>query len=201
MNDESTAPVGATAGPDLSHLIDPKLSGARARNAAETLAIVHVYDRYVFDTRRRWKRDWLSEELIRKTHADMFGAIWTWAGKYRTVPVNIGIDWHQIPQQVHLLCGDFKYWNAEGSTMSVLEIAARLQNRLTRIHPFYDGNGRHARLITDIFFRSRNHKIPQWPQIQRLEKGDGIRKRYIAAMKEADQENFTGLVDFIKEFL
>lgn len=202
MTDESTAPIGATAGPDLSHLADPRLSDTRTRNAAEALAISHVYDKYIFRAGRKFSsRDWLSEELVRRLHAEMFKKIWTWAGKYRTVPVNIGMDWHQIPQQVQILCGDFKYWNSQESTMPVIEIAARLQNRLTRIHPFFDGNGRHARLITDIFFHSRKHPLPKWPQIQRMEQGDAIRKRYIAAMKSADQNNFSALSSFIEEFL
>ena len=84
---------------------------------------------------------------------------------------------------------------------SLLEIAARLQNRLTRIHPFKNGNGRHARLITDLFFHSKNHVLPQWPQLQRLPQGDKIRKSYIAAMKKADEENYDNLIEFIKNYI
>ncbi|MGH7796278.1 MAG: Fic family protein [Candidatus Binatia bacterium] len=73
----------------------------------------------------------------------MFGEIWEWAGKYRTDRLNVGLEAHLIPEQIKLLCGDFNYWNSDESTMPSLEIAARLQNRLTRIHPFTNGNGRH----------------------------------------------------------
>jgi fido (protein-threonine AMPylation protein) len=85
--------------------------------------------------------------------------------------------------------------------MPELEVAARLQNHLTRIHPFKNGNGRHARFMTDIFFDSRGLKLPTWPQIQLLTAGDEIRNRYIAAMKAADQEDYSQLMRFIDECL
>ena len=85
--------------------------------------------------------------------------------------------------------------------MPALEIAARLQNRLTRIHPFANGNGRHARLITDIFFYSVRLPLPQWPQIQLLSEGDQIRSRYIEAMKAADKEDYRNLIAFMKDFV
>jgi fido (protein-threonine AMPylation protein) len=128
----------------------------------------------------------------------MFGAIWDWAGKYRSIPLNIGVEAHQIPEQIQALCGDFEYWDSTESSMSVLEIAARLQNRLTKVHPFENGNGRHARLITDIFFHSRRYALPQWPQIHLLVQGHNVRDSYLAAMKKADQGDFSDLIQFIK---
>ena len=129
----------------------------------------------------------------------MFGEIWEWGGKYRTVALNIGVDFHLIPEQIKLLCGDFNYWNSDKISMSPLEIAARLQNRLTRIHPFSNGNGRHARLITDIYFYSVKLPLPKWPQIQLLSEGNQIRTRYIEAMKAADKEDCRELVAFMKD--
>ena len=113
-------------------------------------------------------------------------------------PVNIGVDFHLIPEQIKLLCGDFSYWNSDKTSMPPLEISARLQNRLTRIHPFTNGNGRHARLITDIYFYSVRLPLPQWPQIQLLPEGDQIRSRYVEAMKTADQEDYRELIAFMK---
>jgi Fic family protein len=85
--------------------------------------------------------------------------------------------------------------------MPVLEIAARLQNRLTKIHPFKNGNGRHARLMTDIFLYSKSQPLPQWPQIHLMPQGHEVRQTYIAAMKKADQGDFSGLVTFIQSCL
>src|SRR5206468_2636076 len=83
------------------------------------------------------------------------------------------------------LCDDFSLWDSPTSAMPVLEVAARLQNRLTKIHPFRNGNGRHARLITDIFFHSRQHPLPQWQQIHLMSQGHEVRAQYITAMISA----------------
>lgn len=201
MNDE-TKTQDETAGEDTSDLLMRHLTTRESRNAIELEAIAQAYDKHVFRGRKKnTKNKWLTEEYIRQVHKDMFGKIWNWAGKYRHVNLNIGIIWSQIPEQVMTLCHDFLFWNSHQSSMSILEVAARLQNRLTRIHPFKNGNGRHARLITDVFLRSRDHPLPKWPQIQRIEQGNSIRKQYIDAMKQADMENFDPLITFFKECL
>ena len=201
MSDKTKTP-GATPGDDTSGLIQRQLTDRRARNAAELDAISRAYNKHIFRARRkRAGTEWLTDTFIRRVHFDMFGEIWEWAGKYRTDRLNIGVEYHLIPEQIKLLCGDFNYWNSDKSTMPAFEIAARLQNRLTRIHPFTNGNGRHARLITDIFFYSVRLPLPQWPQIQLLSEGDQIRSRYIEAMKAADKEDYRDLIAFMKDFV
>lgn len=198
MTDE-TEPAGATPGDDTSGLILTHLTTRSERNAAEADAISLAYNKYIFEAHRKKRgTQWLTDDFICKTHRDMFGSIWDWAGKYRTDTLNIGADWHLIPEQIRMLCDDFVYWDSPTSTMPVLEVAARLQSRLTKIHPFRNGNGRHARLITDIFFYSREHPLPEWPQTHLMSQGHQIRERYIATMKQADQGNFSDLIQFIE---
>ena len=191
---------GATAGEDISGLLEESLIDRRDRDAAELESISRAYDKHVFRARKK-KNKWLTDEFIRRVHQDMFGGIWDWAGKYRTGSTNIGIDWHQIPEQIAQIVGDFEFWNSPQSKMDAVEIAARLQNRLTRVHPFKNGNGRHARLITDIFFHSQGHKLPQWPQLQMLPRGDIIRNQYVLAMRKADMEDYRDLIKFIEQWL
>ena len=199
---DETKPVGATPGGDTSGLILVHLSTPAARNAAETEAISRAYDKHVFRARRKKRgTEWLTDDFIRKVHADMFGAIWEWGGQYRQTKLNIGVEPHLIREQIKLLTEDFLFWNDTKSTMPVVEIAARLQHRLANIHPFTNGNGRHARLITDIFLYSRQHPLPQWPQIQLMAQGDEIREQYITAMKKADKGEITELVQFIEKCL
>jgi Fic-DOC domain mobile mystery protein B len=201
MMDE-TEPAGATPGDDTSGLLLAHLATRAERNAAEAEAISVAYNKYIFEARRKKRgTQWLTVDFICKVHRDMFGSIWEWAGRYRTDTLNIGVDWHLIPEQIRLLCDDFLYWDSPTSTIPVLEVAARLQNRLTKIHPFKNGNGRHARLITDIFFYSREHPLPEWPQTHLMSEGHQIRERYIAAMKQADQGNFSDLTQFIEGYL
>jgi len=199
---DDTQPVGATPGGDTSGLLLQHLSTTAARNAVETEAISRAYDKHVFRARRKKQTtEWLTDDFIRKVHADMFGAIWEWAGKYRQTKLNIGIEPLLIREQIKLLTEDFLYWNDTKSTMSVIEVAARIQHRLTNIHPFTNGNGRHARLITDIVFHSRQLPIPQWPQIQLMAKGKEIREQYITAIKKADNGDIKDLIQFIEECL
>ncbi len=79
--------------------------------------------------------------------------------------------------------------------------ARRKRAGTDRIHPFINGNGRHARMITDIFFHSVKHPLPKWPQIQLMSEGDQVRSRYIEAMKAADKEDYCELMAFMKEFV
>lgn len=198
---DSTEPLGATPGQDISGLLLHHQSSRDEINAAETEAIDQASTKHVHRARKKSRdSEWLTDECIRKVHTDMFGRIWNWAGQYRTTRVNIGVDPHLIPEQIKLLCGDFLLWNSTASSMPVLEIAARLHHRLTKIHPFKDGNGRHARLLTDIFLHSRGHALPKWPQIHRLTQGDVIRKQYIAALKQGDDGDYTALQSLLEDW-
>lgn len=199
MNDE-TQPEGATPGDDTSGLILTHLTSRADRNAAELEFISRAYDTYIYRARKKKRgAEWLTDEFIRKVHLAMFGSIWKCAGKYRTAQVNIGVEWHLIPEQILALCANFRSWDS--GLMPAIEIAARLQNQLTKIHPFTNGNGRHARLMTDIFFHSRDHKLPRWPQIHLESQGDAVREQYITAMRAADQGEFTELISFMEEYL
>ena len=199
---DDTRPIGATPGGDASGLILRHLSTPAARNAAEAEAISRAYDKHVFRARRKKQgTEWLTDNYIRQVHADMFGTIWEWGGQYRQTRLNIGVEPHLIREQIKQFTGDFYSWNGANSTITVVEIAARLQHRLTYIHPFSNGNGRHARLMTDIFLYSRQFAIPQWPQIQRISQGNQVRERYIRAMKHADDGDFAELIQFIEECL
>ena len=199
---DDTQPIGATPSGDVSGLILGHLSTPAARNAAEAEAISRAYDKHVFRARRKKQEtEWLTDDYIRRVHADMFGTIWEWGGQYRQTRLNIGVEPHLIREQIKLLTGDFFSWNETNSTMPVVEIAARLQHRLTYIHPFINGNGRHARLLTDIFLYSRQHPIPQWPQIQLMAQGNQIRDQYIMAMKNADAGDLADLIEFIESCL
>lgn len=197
--DDETKPTGSTPGEDLSGLLRSNLIDKRERDAAELQSIAQAYDIHVFRARRKKSgSEWLTEPFVRQVHRDMFAGIWDWAGRYRTSSLNIGIDFHFIAEQVARLCGDFRFWDSPESKMTPVEIAARLQNRLTRIHPFTNGNGRHARLMTDVFFHSRGLALPKWPQLQLMPQGDVVRRHYISAMKKADDEDYSELMTFIE---
>ena len=199
---DSTQPQGMTAGDDTSGLLQPHLVTRELRNVVEAELIDRAYDKFVFRARRKSSAgEWLTDLFIRSVHDEMFGELWAWAGKYRTSDLNLGVSWHAVPEQIQQLCGNFVYWNSSEASMQPIEVAARLQHTLTKIHPFTNGNGRHARLLTDIFFHSKKISLPFWPQIQRLPQGDSIRSRYIAAMKSADNGDIEPLKLFIADHM
>jgi Fic-DOC domain mobile mystery protein B len=103
-----------------------------------------------------------SDEYVRKLHKKMFDQTWKWAGEYRRTEKNIGIAVHEIRERFVALCGDVHYW-VENNTYPPDEIAVRFHHRVTFIHPFPNGNGRHARLIADILLTKLGRSAFTWP--------------------------------------
>ncbi|MBI4424426.1 MAG: Fic family protein, partial [Elusimicrobia bacterium] len=68
------------------------------------------------------------------------------------------------------------------------------------IHPFRNGNGRHARLVADIYLRSHGHGLPVWPSAPLAANG-AARDEYLRAVREADLGDFLPLVGYTKRYL
>ena len=145
----------------------------------------------------RFKKNIVSVDFIQQLHKHMFGETWKWAGKFRRSGKNIGIDWHTISSQLKLLLDDIKYQLFHKS-YEINEIAARFYHRLVFIHPFANGNGRHARLVTDRFLISQNCSQFSWGQ-KNLYNPSLTRKQYIEALKSADKGNYQLLLQFVRE--
>ena len=92
-----------------------------------------------------------TEPFVRKLHQKMFHKTWRWAGHFRTSDKNIGVCWTQISTKLHLLCGDLLY-QVDNHTYPIDQIAIRFHHRLVSIHPFPNGNGRHARELLLIIY-------------------------------------------------
>ena len=102
---------------------------------------------------RRTHPDILSDGFVRRLHKRMFGNVWRWAGTYRKTGKNIGIDAWQIAMATRTLCADCAV-RIEHDVYPSDEIAVRFHHRMTAIHPFANGNGRHARLMTDLLLEN-----------------------------------------------
>jgi len=139
--------------------------------------------------------DLLSIEFIQKLHSKMFCDVWQWAGIFRTTGKNIGVSPWQISTELKKLLNDAAFW-IENTTFPNDEIAARLHQRLTLIHPFPNGNGRHARLHTSLAQKHILNVAPfTWGQADLTQKSKQ-RRQYIDSLHEADNENFTPLIRF-----
>ncbi|MBG6204669.1 Fic-DOC domain mobile mystery protein B [Labrenzia sp. EL_13] len=145
---------------------------------------------------RRRNADLLSEGFVFELHKRMFGDVWSWAGSVRKTGKNIGID----PQQIHLQLGgllrDVQYW-IENSSFSPDEIAVRLHHGLVAIHPFPNGNGRHARLMADLLIVRLGAEPFSWGGGTLRDIGT-LRAEYIAALRAADNHDFAPLLAFAR---
>lgn len=145
---------------------------------------------------RSQARDFLSEGFVRESHRRMFGDTWRWAGTFRTTGKNIGVDSLQIGVKLRDLLNDANYW-LEHRTYAVDEIAARFHHRLVAIHPFSNGNGRHARLMTDVLLKRQGAAVFTWGGANLESVGDA-RERYLAALRAADAGNYEQLLAFVR---
>lgn len=147
--------------------------------------------------RRRGKAvDLLAEDFVKTLHKRMLGEVWKWAGTYRQGELNIGIAPHLILAQMPPMLDDMRYW-LEHNTYPPDEIAARLHHRLTQIHAFPNGNGRHARMMADMLIERLGGKPFSWGGGSLADVGT-LRDQYVSALKVADNHNIEPLMAFMR---
>jgi Fic-DOC domain mobile mystery protein B len=94
------------------------------------------------------------------------------------------------------LVGDVRYW-IENNTYSLDEIAVRLHHRLVLIHPFANGNGRHARLIADVIVMKHGRPAFTWGAASLVKEGEA-REKYLQAIRTADNGEIQPLLKFAR---
>jgi Fic-DOC domain mobile mystery protein B len=144
----------------------------------------------------RW-RDLLSEKFAKALHRRMLGDVWRWAGRFRTSQRNMGIDYWLIPTELRKLLDDTKAW-IEFKTYPADEIAVRFHHRLVLIHPFPNGNGRHARFMADLLIMRLGGERFSWGRESLRDPGIA-RQQYIAALRAADNHDIAPLLAFAWE--
>jgi Fic-DOC domain mobile mystery protein B len=143
------------------------------------------------------QKEILSVSFIKKLHERMFNETWKWAGEFRKSEKNIGIHWPQISIKIKELCDDVQY-QLDHNTFSKDEIAVRFHHRLVFIHPFVNGNGRHARLMADLLIMQQGDTRFSWGMNQDLYNATPVRKQYIASLRLADQGDYSKLLIFAR---
>ncbi|MHB8643586.1 MAG: mobile mystery protein B [Gaiellaceae bacterium] len=147
-------------------------------------------------SRRLPRETILREDFVRELHRRMFSDVWRWAGTYRQTTKNLGVPAEDIVDQVAVLLGDVAYW-IENTVYGRDEIAVRFHHRLVFVHPFPNGNGRHARLAADLLVVSLGGVRFTWGQ-NLSDVADVVRRTYIATLKSADGGAFEGLDAFAR---
>lgn len=101
---------------------------------------------------------------------------------------------HKPPEaiQVPQLMGALIEWlRKEKSKLHPVELSALFHHRMVHIHPFFDGNGRTARLAMNVFLLQNGYPLVI------ILKND--RKKYYRVLALADKGEYAPLVTFIAQ--
>lgn len=186
-------PAGTTPlDPDEAEgLLPSHVTTQGALNEWEQANILEA-ERWAFARRRSAV---LSMDLLLELHRRMFGITWNWAGTIRRTEKNIGVTPQDIRPELHKLFGDTRYW-IEHQTYPPEELAVRFHHRLVQVHPFPNGNGRHARLLADVLLFNLDRARFSWGSADLDHQGEA-RDRYLAALRAADRSDIKPLLEFV----
>ena len=173
----------------------PDLSTREELNEWERQNIIEAYA-WVFERRNFRRFDPLTEPYVRELHRRMFDQTWKWAGAYRSTEKNIGMAHYQIREALAALLGDARYW-LDHQTFPPDEVAVRFHHRLVWIHPFANGNGRHARVMADILIQRQGSPAFTWGGASIVQPGE-FRSRYIQALRAADAGDIRPILKFAR---
>jgi Fic family protein len=114
------------------------------------------------------------------------------AGRYRTSNVFIGGAEHvppdalQVPLEMEKL---INWFTQKRKDLHPIELSALLHHKLVYIHPFFDGNGRMARLVMNLILMRAGFPLSV------ILKND--RKKYYRVLALADKEDTRPIIRFI----
>lgn len=126
----------------------------------------------------------------------MYGRVWRWAGQYRRTGKNIGVDAYRIAMELRQFIEDCRFW-IENEIYPSDEIAARFHHKLVWIHAYPNGNGRHARLATDLLLTALGRPRFTWGRVNLVDASE-TRRAYVAAFRAADKHDYGPLMEFLR---
>lgn len=139
------------------------------------------------------KQKQINESNILNLHAIILDKIRPeWAGFYRNGPVAITLAKHKPPSYKlvpGLMAEIIKILNKKSESVKAIEAAAEVHHKLVFIHPFWDGNGRLARLLMNIKLMQAGFP----PTILRKQE----RTSYYKSLEKADADDISSLTTMI----
>jgi len=170
-----------------------------ALQAAEENALARAYGQLLGEVRTDTP---LTCALLRHAHAAIFGELYDWAGRWRTVWISKpGITWpppdflassmEQFEQSV------LSRWPASAlaDDQTFCRAAAEIQGEFLTIHPFREGNARTIKLLTDVLAIQTGRPLLAYDHSP-----DGV-EAYIEAAKRAFRRDYSLLIKLIGEAL
>ena len=132
----------------------------------------------------------ISQEIIQQVHEAVTRGILQNPGQYRIGNVGITGSATTPPSYLKIIrLMDEYIQDIQKLSLHPVRKAAFIHHELVRIHPFLDGNGRVARLLTNLFLMKKGY-----PPII-VKKTD--RKRYYRALDKADHGDMSEFSNFV----
>lgn len=167
--------------------------------AAEEVALARAYRRLLREVRTDTP---LTCGLLRHIHATIFGELYEWAGRWRTVWISKpGVTW-PAPDFLARNMGVFedgvlRAYPAPVLTENIAFCAAvgQIQGEFLVIHPFREGNARTIKLATDLLAAQTGRPLLVYDQ---SEEGQ---TSYVEAAKAAFREQYGPMAEVIRQAL
>ncbi|WP_303312709.1 Fic family protein [Hymenobacter sp. BT730] len=174
------------------------LTSKQELNEQEALGVATV-ERYLLE-----ELDYpvdLSVALLQDLHRRAFAHLYDWAGQWRQHVPNVGAylppPAQRVPQLLYELIDELRHRQGllptEPTREQVAGLLAYAHHRLVAIHPFTNGNGRTARLFTNLL---AYHYGYQEVVLYQREAGEG-RTQYLQAIRQADRYELGPLQELI----
>jgi Fic-DOC domain mobile mystery protein B len=138
----------------------------------------------------------LSDSTLRRIHKEMFGGVWSWAGVYRRSDKTLGVAWNQVPILVRQVCENFAL-SVSNEAEDRDRLCVEFHYQIVNIHPFVNGNGRHARFCSDRLVENLGGRPFPWGRGDLLGKGSA-RQSYLSALRTADSGDLDPLIRFAR---
>jgi cell filamentation protein len=144
----------------------------------------------------------LTCDLILHIHARIFGELYAWAGRWRTVGISKpGITWPPpqfLDENMRLFEQNVLRRRPANSCKdddSFCKAAAEIQGEFLVVHPFREGNARTIKLLTDLLAAQTGRPLLVYDQT------DSGREAYIAAAGQAFCRDYSRLETIIRQAL
>jgi len=186
--------------PDKTVLVNKKgITTLADLQAAEEVALARAYRALLREVRTDTP---LTCDLLRHIHATIFGDLYEWAGRWRTVWISKpGATWPP-PDFLEQTMDEFEHSVLrKHSAASIRDddpfcaAAGEIQGEFLVIHPFREGNARTIKLATDLLAAQTGRPLLAYDQT------DEGAEEYIKAAKAAFRRRYGPLTEIIRQAL
>ena len=139
--------------------------------------------------------------LILEVRQTAFGHLYEWAGRIRKKNLIVGDfeppPYHRLPNLLAEFSDQLQFLLQRiGEEEKLIDALAYAHHEIVQIHPFQNGNGRTARLVTNLIAYLHGYEA-----IQIYHQEGDARSEYVRALKKTDNHNYQPLQNIINQRL